>query len=186
MSTVTHDYAGFYTIILTELSPIQETIIDRILHDCWSLQIVNVNILTIMPADLDTVLFTYFPYTPYFCEEVRPLIVNRFKNGSFLNGLQIFPEKLNNFFRCPLSVVTYPFEPYTILDKDGEFWGVEGIIFNVLSERLNFTPVVKIPTIGNLSDVEHCLSMVSDMFQTETFISYRYEMKCLNNEVEKI
>lgn len=164
MSMTSYIYTGYFTIILTTVSDYQYSVVEKILQDCWQMHMVNVNVLTAMWAN-STVLYTYYPYTEHNCGRVEPNILNYFINGSFIYNLDLFPEKLNNFYKCPVSMVTYPFEPYTILANDNKtLSGIEGTIFNVLSARLNFTPVIKIPTAKNYYDAENCFEMVTLSF----------------------
>lgn len=97
-----------------------------------------------------TAVYTYFPYTIYHCEAVAPIISNYFIHGSFMYEEDFFPPKLNNLYKCPLHVATIKEIPYMFLipQANGTIYtdGIDGILFRVLSQRLNFTPVLIIPS----------------------------------------
>lgn len=146
MSDTSFDYTGFYTILLTEVSQ-QPHVVSKILRDCWSLYISNVHILAATTDEATAMLYTFYPYTPDHCEQVKPAIQNYFMNDSFvLPDDQMFPEKFRNFHKCSLRLSTYNLTPYMILtpQPNGSFHtdGIDGITFRVISQQLNFTPIV--------------------------------------------
>lgn len=146
MTIDTHDYTGFYTIVLTEHSDDCEETITKIFADCWSLYIANVNILT-PSEDYETILlYTYFPFAPDHCEAIVPVVVDYFENFTFVLNAPVFPDKFQNFYKCPLRISTYTLPPFMMLTtlSNGTIRpdGIEGILFRVISQRLNFTPII--------------------------------------------
>lgn len=121
-----------------------------VLEDCWSIYITNVIVLATIEIKTRTAIYTYFPYTIYHCESVAPIILNYFIHSSFLYETDFFPSKLQNLYKCPLRVATIEEIPYMFLipNKNGSIYtdGIDGILFRVLSQRLNFTPVLMIPS----------------------------------------
>lgn len=121
-----------------------------VLQDCWSLYITNVIVLATIEIKTRTAIYTYFPYTVYHCEAVAPIISNYFIHSAFLYEIDFFPPKMNNLYQCPLYVATVEEIPYMFLihQRNGQIYtdGIDGIIFRVLSQRLNFTPILIIPT----------------------------------------
>ncbi|XP_037040010.1 uncharacterized protein LOC119077005 isoform X3 [Bradysia coprophila] len=150
MSPIDFDYTGLFAIILTESYRNQYTIITRVLQDCWSLHIANVIVLAPIEVKTRAAIYTYFPYTLYHCEMVAPVISNYFVHNSFQYEADFFPQKLKNLYKCPLHVATSEEIPYMFLirQEDGTIYtdGIDGIIFRVLSQRLNFTPILLIPS----------------------------------------
>lgn len=154
------DYTGYYTIVLTESRRDQYIIISKILNDCWSLYITNVVIVASMGSESysRSAIYTYFPYTIFHCETVAPVILNYFIKKTFLYNIDHFPDKLKNMHKCPLVVVTHNVTPFMILyknEKGGNYRteGIDGITFRVLSQQLNFTPIIEVPTKANGSSV---------------------------------
>lgn len=140
------DYTGFYTIVLTQNSNDMYDTVSKILTDCWMKYIVNVNVIIAIPIYSRTIVYTYFPFTKFHCGIVQPVIVNIFENNTFLYDVEIFPNKMKNFYKCPITVALFESPPFMILKSfdNGTIFtdGFDGIIFRVLSQRLNFTPVI--------------------------------------------
>uniref|UniRef100_A0A3F2ZEL8 Uncharacterized protein n=1 Tax=Phlebotomus papatasi TaxID=29031 RepID=A0A3F2ZEL8_PHLPP len=146
----TFDFMGYYTIVMTNVQNNSQDIVTRILKDCWELYIVNVHVVTYDTYNLHRALmYTYFPYTPNHCGLVKPVITGIFEENTFVSDVEIFPSKVSNFHGCNLTVGTFNVPPYVILKKqeDGDYFldGFEGIMIRILSNRLNFSMIVKQP-----------------------------------------
>lgn len=157
MTADTYDYAGYYTIVLSEFIDDYDETITQILKDCWSLYIANAIVLT-PSKDYETIfLHTFFPYTPQHCESVKPIVYDRFANESFIRNANIFPDKFRNFHQCPLKISSYNFPPFVIMTKQlsGSYYidGIEGTIVRVISQRLNFTPIVLLSSLNILRNI---------------------------------
>lgn len=157
MRSTAYDFKGFYTIVIYDEFNFE--IVNRILGDCWKLYISNVEIL-VPSKTFDTVhVYTYYPYGPDYCELVKPFEQDVFINNTFARNSQIFPEKFNNFYKCPLTLATYDFRPHMMLApiENGSFIldGLDGITFRVISQRLNFTPIVKMASTNVLKKVKN-------------------------------
>lgn len=146
MTTDTYDYTGFYTIVLTEHSDDCEETITKIFADCWSLYIANVIILTPTEDHETILLYTYFPFTPDHCEVIAPVVIDYFDNFTFALNAPVFPDKFRNFHKCPIRTSTYNLPPFMMLTRlsNGTIRpdGIEGILLRVISQRLNFTPII--------------------------------------------
>lgn len=144
------DYHGFYTVLLTRNGgdEDQHEQVRRILSDLWSLYIASANVLAIGEDKSTAQLYTFFPFGPDYCEQVIPVVQDRFVNNSFTMSTMtnLFPDKFRNFYDCPIRVATYDFEPYMILQTmpNGSYrtHGIDGIIFRVICQRLNIRPIV--------------------------------------------
>lgn len=140
---------GLYLIVLTDNNMANATTaIRRILNDCWSLQITKVNVLIPMQNNNGVHLYTYYPFNADFCEQVRPILYNSYTNGRFVERKPHFPQKFSNLHRCPLRVSTFELAPHMMLTDlgNGTIYpdGIEGIVLRVLSQRMNFTPIILI------------------------------------------
>ncbi|XP_055325489.1 uncharacterized protein LOC129579433 [Sitodiplosis mosellana] len=159
MTTDTINDFRYYTIVLTKYIVNYSEIVRRMLNDFWSLNIANVVVLTPGKDYKKVFLYTFFPYTPEHCEIVKPIVLDHFENGSFVNerSVPIFPEKFNNFHKCPLSVSTYNFTPFVFLmpQPNGSYYldGIEGTIIRVLSQQLNFTVNVLLSRTNILKNI---------------------------------
>lgn len=151
----TFDYTGLYTIILTESSRYQYDSITRIMQACWERHIINVIVLVAIDPLARSAVYTYFPYTPFHCEAVVPVIHNYYESNGFMYDGELFPKKLRNMYGCGLQVAAYPIPPFMMLEPAQRLGvasyrtdGIDGIVVRVLSQRLNFTAVVSVPSDG--------------------------------------
>lgn len=145
MSPFYFDYQGFYTIALTYYSQNQYEIMMQIFQHLWSEYIINVNIIWLTPEnDNEAIVFTYFPYTNFFCGSAYPIQLNQFRFGKWLHrSSSFFPEKVSNMYGCPLKVATVYSPPFMIIttDENGKLFpnGIDGTLLRVLSQRMNFS-----------------------------------------------
>jgi hypothetical protein len=138
------DYEGFYLIVYTELTNniIYES--ERILKDCWNYHIVNSNILIRNSYDRnEIVILTFFPWGDGYCDKVQPVYLDGYQSNKSNDGLDFFPDKTANFYRCPLKVATFEWLPFMQLIKlennSYDISGLEGVMLKRLSEIMNFT-----------------------------------------------
>lgn len=140
------DHSGFYTIVLTEHVKEPYELIQNIFADLWSLHIINVNVLSFESIESGTSVFTFFPYSERYCDEVRPVLWDYFTDEQFTLNKEIFATKLDNFHGCPITLATYNVPPYVILTKfaNGTTYanGIEGSLFTALSQKLNFRKTI--------------------------------------------
>lgn len=147
------DYDGYYLLILTEMRSNATEEIQRIFHDCWHMHLVNVYVLA--PHDNHITLYTYFPFSEHQCMAVEPIVVNHYRNGTFIAKLNVFANKFENMHKCNLFVALSDYMPFTALheaDSHGHvaLAGIEGKLLNEVARALNFSivPVHIPPTIG--------------------------------------
>ncbi|XP_053699473.1 uncharacterized protein LOC128746451 [Sabethes cyaneus] len=119
------NFAGRYLIVLLSMEVVDEQEVVRgILQRMWQNYAVNVNVLfasQISPERAN--MYTYFPYTSRFCEEVT---------------------KLENIHRCPLNVALYSYSAFMQLkvNSRGEITALTGVdarLLAYLATSLNFT-----------------------------------------------
>lgn len=167
------DHSGYYTIVLTQRTTEPYNLLKQIFQELWFLHIVNVNVLSFENADAGTSVFTFFPYSEEFCDDVRPVLWDYFVDDHFtLNDGALFARKLDNFHGCSLSMATFHSPPYMLLNgiengtTPARLEGIEGLLFDVLAQKLNFRPVITIlpgvfPNASLYFDVvrtDHCRS----------------------------
>lgn len=145
MSPFYFEYQGYYIIALTRYSDHQYKIMMQIFELLWSEYIINVNIIWMPPEnDNEAIIFTYYPYTKFFCGSAFPIQLNQFRSGKWLlSSKNFFPEKVSNMFGCPLTVATVFSPPFMILseDENGKLVpdGIDGTLLRFLSQRMNFS-----------------------------------------------
>lgn len=159
MNAETFDYTGYYLIVL--MLPSSSWVIKNILNDCWPLRIINANVLAVQNNSSDVAVYTYFPFEANRCEQVHPIIVNYFVNGSFLFTNDFFVDKFKDMQGCEMGVSVYDYDPYVIvMNRGGDVTleGIDGITINTISTIMNFTPVIKY--MGRIANAKLSLKMV--------------------------
>ncbi|KAL1398840.1 hypothetical protein pipiens_008634 [Culex pipiens pipiens] len=143
-----YNFAGYYVVIVLGNDYADEQLIAyRILQQMWRFYVVNINILFARGlVDPEAHMYTYFPFSARFCEEVRPLIWNVFREDRFFSSRKHFPEKLHNFHSCPLTVAVYSYAAFMQLQYGarGEIASLDGVdarLLRYLAMTLNFTYV---------------------------------------------
>lgn len=147
MSEDLFDYRGLYLIVLTHETEDRFFLqhIKRILMDLWEKYIVNVNIVVAAPGSNDsvTLMYTYFPFTPFSCGRVYPIIWNYFQGGRFTMKNEFYPNKLKNLHKCPIKLGTFQVPPYVMIEQGEQglitLNGFEGILINQLALAMNFS-----------------------------------------------
>jgi hypothetical protein len=96
-------FNGYFLIVSID-GEIQE--IKEIFSLLWKLQIFNVNAI-FEDANGEILVKTFLPFSLGNCNNTKPILINRFKNGKFENGLEnFFPNKMNNLHGCKIKVST--------------------------------------------------------------------------------
>lgn len=140
--------AGFYTIVLTERVEQPHEMIKSIFTDLWSRHVINANVLSFEDFGSGSSVYTFFPFSENHCDEIWPVLWDYFADGHFTRNKEIFATKLDNFHGCPITMGTYNLPPYMILTRHPNGTvsprtdGIEGVLFQVLSQTMNFRPVV--------------------------------------------
>lgn len=142
------DYEKFYLIVLTINEANETTRLDtmrKIFDLCWRFYILNINMIVEDFPLNSAQLYTYFPFTESNCNSLDPIQLDH-------NLENIYPDKLKNMFGCPIYVASVTIAPNVMIIHHGDerysFDGIEGKILMIMSQRLNFRPVGKIPADG--------------------------------------
>lgn len=135
-------HQGFILIILTkgEIREIQDIFILL-----WKIQIYNVNVVY-KNANVEIIVQTFKPFNVNNCNDTKPIIINKFKDGNFIKDENnFFPEKMKNLFGCSVRVsICDNLKPYIVVQKseDGGYkvnGGRDFKLIKTLSQQLNFT-----------------------------------------------
>jgi hypothetical protein len=127
-----HPHA-FYTIVLLNIA---QNEMKKVFAIMWALNAYNVNILK------RDELFTFIPFRKKLCNDVSPLLMNKFTNNTWSNSNVFFPEKLSNLNNCTIKVSALN-NPFTVIKTylpNGTFTldGTEVKLIRELSKALNF------------------------------------------------
>ncbi|XP_055842652.1 uncharacterized protein LOC129909603 [Episyrphus balteatus] len=141
-----HERHFYFLIFLTKYIFNFDESIKQIFTLCYQFHVIDVVIIVKHPTD-GVCLYTYILYSKHACRTVQPILYLKL-NKKLENLKTIFPEKLNNFFGCPLIVSGRKLGPFLDLvgDKTNPqpvgSWenlsGVEGLLIRELSSTLNF------------------------------------------------
>lgn len=127
-----NDFSSFYNATLNYISFFQK-----------SNTVVLVEDTVKRPGEV--LVYAYLKHTETSCNTHKPVIWNRFWNGSFVKGKPIFPKKFRNYHKCNFSVNANPNEPFIMLSLKGNetiMDGSDGLLLTNIAERLNFTVVI--------------------------------------------
>jgi len=137
------EFQGYYLIIVTSHVDDIYLMMLKTFKALWTKKIINANILFMPPGNTnEAILYTYFPYSSFYCENAAPIQLNQYHGHQWIRKFDYFPRKLTSFHGCHLSVATFNNPPFMMIneDKNGVVTvdGVEGIILRVLAQRFNF------------------------------------------------
>lgn len=145
--------SGFYLIIsLTTINGLMD--VTSIFEDCWSMFMVNVNVLLPLADDddgYDTAVYTYFPYDEMHCRTVVPeRIFHSGVENLSSNPIEWFPDKLSDMHGCDFKIAFTDYYPMIILSENSSghmiVGGIEGELLETLAKLLHFTPkYIKFP-----------------------------------------
>lgn len=97
-------------------------------------------------------MLTFYPFSSDGCSNFKPVSINKFSSGnhSWLYNQKVFPQKMKNFYKCPIKVSTYEYPPNVMIEKlknqSFVFKGYEIEILNGLADILNFNLKLDIMT----------------------------------------
>ncbi|XP_053677914.1 uncharacterized protein LOC128728319 [Anopheles nili] len=146
------NFSGYYLIVL-EGSPVTLATVNRIFHELWMRQIVNVVVVIRTSPDRagPVQLWTYFPFSPGLCRIPKPHLLLTWPNDTILYGVSFYPRKNTEFYGCPLHVGSFETRPFTILlpststETSPSLSGFEGDLLRSLAVRLNFAMDIRVP-----------------------------------------
>lgn len=133
-------FNGFYLIVLVN-GEIPE--VEEIFKLMWEKQIYNVNVV-LEDRDGSVLVKTFKPFHRGRCNDTKPVIVNEFKDGKFLKGLEnVFAHKMENLHDCPIRVaISNNTKPHVIVEKslkgDDKLSGRDIRLLDTLSKHYNF------------------------------------------------
>ncbi|XP_055842727.1 uncharacterized protein LOC129909678 [Episyrphus balteatus] len=132
---------GFYTIIYTGNKQTYYNVIYRIFDELFRVFMTNVNIYVEVLDE--TLVYTFFPFTKFHCRGSYPILLNRFtRKDGFIFQKSFFPNKVENFYGCPLTVSTWDGPPFIFFERkqNGEpnVYGIEGDLLQMLAVKMNF------------------------------------------------
>ncbi|KAH8240532.1 hypothetical protein KR038_007770, partial [Drosophila bunnanda] len=137
------DDPDYYFIFLQTRDPLIPEELRQILDHCLANFWLHCNVM-VQTAEVDVLVYTYYPYTAGRCQEAHPVLVNRFDGSRWLTNSSMFPDKLGQMHGCPLTVLTWHQPPFVELVLDAASGDVRAAGFEIqlvrhLASRLNFS-----------------------------------------------
>lgn len=116
--------------------------IEQIFNLMWQKFILNANLIA-YDSQNRLAVSTFFPFKAHACNDTRPVIVNYFKSGKFINDTDhLLTDKLSDLQECPLRIVTsVRSEPFVIIENvqnKTQFSGRDINLIQTLAKSLNF------------------------------------------------
>lgn len=133
-------FAGYYLIVFEHATPFE---LKSIFKSLWDLYVNNVNVLA-TNMDKSISVWTFIPFSDFACNKTDPFLLTTYVNGSFNPQPQLFfPDKFQNFHKCPIKVATFEsLAPSVLRDDyaDGSYrlHGSDVDVYTTLSQELNF------------------------------------------------
>lgn len=162
MDAKAFDFSGYYLILLGASTSDRIDIVAQILRDCWALHMANTNVLVLNDDETDAAIYTYFPFAPTHCEQVRPVMIAKNINREQQRLDQnYFPLKTQNLHGCPIVASATLYPPFSIKYNEHKILGIDGIVLQKLASKMNFTLIMK-PLSPNM-DYFNSSKLVSNM-----------------------
>ncbi|KAH8396482.1 hypothetical protein KR222_011298 [Zaprionus bogoriensis] len=142
---------GYYCLVYTGVEPARLNIIKQIFRRLFAIYVINVNVFLAQRQTGVVQVYNYYPYRAQHCQSAKPVHYASFPGSlgaapliHVENRTLFFDDKLDDMQGCALAVVTFQQRPYVIIDEqddaDGHsVRGIEGMLFQLLAERMNFS-----------------------------------------------
>ncbi|XP_055910835.1 uncharacterized protein LOC129945201 [Eupeodes corollae] len=144
----TKDISGmyqFYYVILQPIAKIEnlQLTLNNIMDFCLKNFIKHINVLVEEEEGGIVSIYTYYPFNEKICRDNTPKIHNYFVNKKLKWIKPTFPDKLNNFRKCPLVAVIVEDPPFvSVIEKNA--FGFDVDILKSLADIMNFQIDVQI------------------------------------------
>ncbi|KAH8331931.1 hypothetical protein KR067_002869 [Drosophila pandora] len=117
----------------------KQLILDHCLNHYW----LNCNVM-IQTAQVEVLVYTFYPYTANRCQRADPVLVNQFDGRQWMQNGSMFPDKLGQMHGCPLTVLTWHQPPFVALHWDPnseelQASGFEIQLLEYMSQQMNFS-----------------------------------------------
>lgn len=151
--TQDYDIQEYYLLYLMHASRFSNLaeIYQEMFSYFWKHYIINVSIIEVNNVNQTVDVYTYYPfYGRQSCKMVYVEMINSF-GGAWMQSLEshMFPEKVWNLHKCPLTVAVWNTPPYLSYYRTAsgfyEISDFEADMLEVIAEKLNFTFDLKEP-----------------------------------------
>ncbi|KAL7745065.1 hypothetical protein ACLKA6_008130 [Drosophila palustris] len=143
---------GYYCIVYTGQERDRLDTIKLIFRRLFAIYVINVNVFVENRQTGQVQVYSYYPYRSQRCQSSQPVHYATFYGGLGTapqihvdNHTLFFDHKLDDMHGCPLVIVTMQHRPFVIIENDDNapngrrMHGIEGMLFYLLAERMNFS-----------------------------------------------
>ena len=133
LTEIQFNFGGYFLFVIREMkiSEVQE-----IFQALWKIDIGRANIL--LEDDDHISMITMIPFNLQACNDVSPVVINKFSNGSYMNS-NFFPRKFSNLFNCTLKIAAAETNPAIMKNpKDDSLGGSDIELISQLAKMMNF------------------------------------------------
>lgn len=139
------EYQGYYLIVISTYPYDQYSIMSDIFAFLWNVYIIHVNIIWASAHnDNEAFMYTYFPFTNFYCGKSYPVQSNQYSFGKWLiKQKSTFQSKVSNLHGCNLTAAVIQTGPFmkliTMKNNTIVPSGIEGTLLNTISQLMNFS-----------------------------------------------
>ncbi|XP_016948911.1 uncharacterized protein LOC108023783 [Drosophila biarmipes] len=142
-SNADFDDPDYYFIFLQTRDHLIPRELQLILDHCLAHFWLHCNVM-IQTAQVEVLVYTYYPYTADSCQAAHPVQVNAFDGRHWRRNSKMFPDKLNQMHGCPLTVLTWHQPPFVELvgyasEIGQRAGGFEIQLVEHMARRMNFS-----------------------------------------------
>lgn len=130
-----------------------QQILDHCLNNFW----LHCNVM-VQTAQMEVLIYSYYPYTSERCQSAQPQLVNRFDGQRMLHAT-MFPDKLQQLHQCPLTVVVWNSPPFVELNWDDQAGQLDAIGFEItlvkqMAQHLNCSLILYNVTLETIASYQ--------------------------------
>lgn len=140
-SYVLWNFTNYYIVIVLEKVPANGDLI-TIFSNLWNnYQLINILLVSILEMEK---IFTYSPFNNVVLNgKIDIFYTDRYKELT-----DTIKYRMRNMHKHKLNISMFSKRITSVMDKTGEFHGSDAKILAVLANKMNFTPVLKVPNDG--------------------------------------
>ncbi|XP_039430296.1 uncharacterized protein LOC120413502 isoform X1 [Culex pipiens pallens] len=141
-----NEFGGRFLFVMTSADRVEKVTLHSMFSTLWSNNIVNVLVITKQYGEI--LMYSYFPYSADHCEYTEPVLVDRWDSG--WDNINLFPNKLENLYGCPMRIASFDYPPFTMIARNscsGELRliGYEGFLIDTIARKFNFSVELVVP-----------------------------------------
>lgn len=135
------DVEGKILVVVETSSEDRDVNTVKMFDNFWQNHIANINLLLLEDKQIE--MLTFMPFNNGTCHNVDPQVINNFVNDTW-ESEQIFPNKFQNFNKCPIKLLSFILPPCVNDNENGEYSGYEIELVRLIAQMMNATLIVEV------------------------------------------